>query len=158
VNELTEADAAEPAPEESVALVPITDDLFPERLEMNDLASMAVTLAFADLVPKPLRGKPNDVFMVLLTARDLGVRVTTALREFHVIDGKLTLSPKVRLAMVNEQGAGKGWKVWKGESSTEAATSSSGGGGGNLVEHVEAQARHGRAEERQAPTLCPQHG
>ena len=83
--------------------------IIPERKEMNDLASMAVMLAHADAVPVALRQKPNDVFLVLLTARDLGVSLTTALREFHVIEGKVTLSPKSKLAMVRTSGLGRVW-------------------------------------------------
>lgn len=75
--------------------------------ELDTLAQMAVTLSAAAAVPNALRGKPNDVFLILLTARDTGVALTTAMREFHVIDGKVTLSPKVKLAMVRQQGQGK---------------------------------------------------
>lgn len=88
-------------------------DLFPTKAEFRDLAAVSVTLAHAALVPKALQGRPNDVFLVLLTARDLGVALTTALREFHPIDGKVTVSPKVKLAMVKEHGREKGWHVWK---------------------------------------------
>lgn len=75
--------------------------------EVAAIAQMAVTIAAATTAPAALKGNPNDAFMVLLTARDVGVGLTTAIREFHVIDGKVTLSPKVKLAMVRQQGAGK---------------------------------------------------
>jgi hypothetical protein len=78
----------------------------PRENEMHHLAQLAVTLSAAAAVPAALRGKPNDVFLVLLTARDTGVALTTAMREFHVIEGKVTLSPKVKLAMVRQQGIG----------------------------------------------------
>lgn len=95
------------------ALVPGTDmPIIPAYQEMQGMAAMAVTLAGADAVPAALRNKPNDVFQVLLTARDLGVAITTGMREFHVIEGKVTLSPKVKLAMVNERGHREGWAVW----------------------------------------------
>lgn len=94
-------------------LVPGLDiPIIPAHQEMQGMAAMAVTLAGAAAVPAPLRGKPNDVFQILLSARDLGVAVTTAIREFHVIDGRVTLSPKVKLAMVNERGRREGWAVW----------------------------------------------
>ena len=79
----------------------------PMDREVAALAQMAVTIAGATTAPKALQGNPNDAFMILLTARDVGVGLTTAVREFHVIDGKVTLSPKVKLAMVKQQGAGK---------------------------------------------------
>lgn len=99
--------------ERPTPLVPGHDiPIIPAAGELRDLAAMAVTLAGALAVPKPLQGRPNDVFQVLLSARDLGVAVTTAMREFHVIDGRVTLSPKVKLAMVNERGGREGWAVW----------------------------------------------
>lgn len=94
--------------------------VIPEHTEMNALAAMANTLAYADAVPKALRRKPNDVFLVLLTARDTGVALTTAMREFHVIEGTVTLSPKVKLAMVRASGHGKMWP--KGDNDANGAT------------------------------------
>jgi hypothetical protein len=79
----------------------------PMQNELSTLAQMAVTISAAATAPKALQGKPNDAFMVLLTARDVGVALTTAIREFHVIDGKVTLSPKVKLAMVKQQKVGR---------------------------------------------------
>lgn len=83
--------------------------LVPARDELRGLAEMSVTLATAGNVPKALRGKPADVFLVLLTARDLGVSITTALRTFHVIDGSVTVAPKARLAMLRRDGLGRAW-------------------------------------------------
>lgn len=77
--------------------------VIPPETEMRALAQLANTLAYADACPRPMRRKPNDVFLVLLTARDLGTAITTALREFHVIEGRVTLSPKVKLAMVRSR-------------------------------------------------------
>lgn len=77
--------------------------------EVSAIAQLAVTIAAANTAPKALQNRPNDVFLVLLTARDVGVGLTTAIREFHVIDGKVTLSPKVKLAMVRQQGLGRVW-------------------------------------------------
>lgn len=78
----------------------------PNDHELATLAQMAVTIAGAKTAPRALQGNPNDAFLVMLTARDVGVGLTTAVREFHVIDGKVTLSPKVKLAMVHQQGVG----------------------------------------------------
>lgn len=105
--------AAMAAPPAGGPMIPGTDlTLVPAWKEMQGMAAMAVTLAGANALPAALRGHPNDVFMVLLTARDNGVALTTALREFHVIDGKVTLSPKVKLAMLNERGRKEGWVVY----------------------------------------------
>lgn len=81
----------------------------PPQNEMEAIAQLAVTLAGAAAVPSALRGKPNDVFLVLMTARDLGMGLTTAMRECHVIEGKVTISPKAKLAMVRQQNLGRIW-------------------------------------------------
>lgn len=105
-------------------LIPGVDvPIIPDHREMQGMASMAVTLAGANAVPAALRDKPNDVFQILLTARDLGVAVTTGMREFHVIEGKVTLSPKVKMAMVNERGRREGWAIWPDpDNNAEVAT------------------------------------
>jgi len=54
-----------------------------------------------------LQRKPHDVFMVLLTGRDLGIPLTTALRQAYVIDGKVTVAPALRLAKVRQMGLGR---------------------------------------------------
>lgn len=79
----------------------------PASHELDMLAQLAVTISAAATAPQALRNNVNDAFMVLLTARDVGVGLTTAVREFHVIDGKVTLSPKVKNAMVKQQGHGR---------------------------------------------------
>lgn len=81
----------------------------PAQNEMEAIAQLAVTFAAAGAVPKALLNRPNDVFLVLMTARDLGMGLTTAMRECHVIEGKVTISPKAKLAMVRQQGLGRIW-------------------------------------------------
>lgn len=85
--------------------------------EMRDLAAAACTLAKSNLVPKALRGKPADIFLVLLTGQEIGVARTTALKELHVIDGTVTISPKLQHALINIRGGRLGWRIWKDPSS-----------------------------------------
>ncbi len=102
----------EPEPERALTLAPALPEAvptFPGYQEMQGMAAMAVTLSAAAAVPGAMRGKPNDVFLVLLTGRELGIPPTTAIRECHVIDGKVTISPKVKLAMVRQSGLGRVW-------------------------------------------------
>jgi hypothetical protein len=70
------------------------------------MTGMAVVMAASGIVPKALQRKPNDVFVVLWTGRDLGIPVTTALRSIHVIEGTPSLSPKLRIARVRMLGLG----------------------------------------------------
>lgn len=94
--------------EESEATV-MGMSLVPAREELRGIAELAVELARADNVPRSLQGKPAAVMAVMLTGRELGVAPMTALRTFHVIDGTVTVAPKVRLAMVRQQSLGQVW-------------------------------------------------
>lgn len=92
---------------QEVAADELLGSLIPAQDELRGVAQLAVTLALAGNVPKSLREKPADVLAVILTGRELGVGPMTAIRTFHVIEGSVTVSPKVRMAMVNKQGLGR---------------------------------------------------
>lgn len=81
----------------------------PHQGELRTLAQLATTFAFSKLVPDSLQEKPEDCLLVLLTARDLGLSVTVAFRECHPIDGRVTVSPKLKLAIVRQRGLGRIW-------------------------------------------------
>ena len=93
-----------PAPSMQASLAPI-----PGQDELRTLAQLATTFAHSKLVPAALQDKPEDCFLVLLTARELGLAITSAFRECHPIDGRMTVSPKMRLAMVRQLRAGRVW-------------------------------------------------
>lgn len=78
--------------------------------EVRVLAGLAVTLTAAGNVPKAIRNAPNDAFLVMLEGRSLGLAPTTALRTLHVIDGKVTVPPMMKLAQLHRSGLGRAWK------------------------------------------------
>ncbi len=104
-------DLAIPTPADELAALAAGAGLpaVPGWQEMQGLAAMAVTLSAASCVPVALRGRPNDVFLVLLTARELGIAPTAALRTAYVVNGLVTLAPKLRAAMVRQKGLGRIW-------------------------------------------------
>lgn len=89
----------------------VTDEtlgtLIPLREELSGLAAIAVTLAKANVVPDALRGQPENVLAIILTGRELGVAPMTAIRNFHVIKGNVTIAPKFKVAEVHNRGLGK---------------------------------------------------
>ena len=89
----------------------VTDEtlgtLFPLRQELEGLAAIARTLAVAAVVPKALQHRPADVLAVILTGRELGVGAMTAVRNFHVIEGAVTIPPKWKAAEVRRRGLGR---------------------------------------------------
>lgn len=118
----TDQPAPEPAPEPPAALAEPDPadalaqlaagavlDAMPARDELAGLAAMAVTLSAAAAIPEALRNRPNDVFLVLLTGRELGMAPTAALRGLYVVNGQVTLPPKVRKGIVTKRGLGRVW-------------------------------------------------
>lgn len=113
-----DAPVTEAAPESGTAIevapepaAPVLGDLatVPEDHELRTLVQLANTFSTSSLVPKPLQNKPADCLLVMMTARDLGLSLTVAFRECHPIDGRVTASPKLRLAIVRSRGLGKVW-------------------------------------------------
>lgn len=95
----------------AIVEAPLTGELptVPAGGELQTLAQLARTFAYADLVPKALKERPADCLLVLMTARDLGLSITVAFRELHPIDGRVTASPKLKLAIVRQRGLGRVW-------------------------------------------------
>jgi hypothetical protein len=65
---------------------------------------IAYDLAGSNLVKAALRGKPDDVLLVLLYGRDLGLSPTTALAKIHVIEGLPSLSAEMQAALIRRAG------------------------------------------------------
>jgi hypothetical protein len=61
---------------------------------------LADTLAKSNLLPGPLRGKPSDVLVTLITGHELGLSPMQAVRGLHVIDGKAVMSADLTVALV----------------------------------------------------------
>lgn len=77
---------------------------FPDGQDMAQAMEMAKVLAASGLVPSALRGKPADILLILLTAREVGVGPVQALSGIHVIEGKPTMSAELMRALVMRSG------------------------------------------------------
>lgn len=98
------AGAVEPkAPDPEPANLPAV----PEWTEWQAIRTMAETFSKANIAPRGVRGKPNDMALLLWTGRDLGISLTAAMREVYVIDGQPSISPRLRLARVKLLKLGK---------------------------------------------------
>jgi len=76
---------------------------------MDRLYERCKRLAKADFLPKQLRGKPDNVMAIALTAADLGMPTTlTTLKKFHIIDGEVVESVQVLLGLA----ASRGHDIW----------------------------------------------
>jgi len=80
---------------------------FPKEAEWAGLCQMAVIMANSGLVPAALRRQPENALLVLLTGRDLGITPTNSLQNIHCIDGKISIAPKLQLALLARSGLGE---------------------------------------------------
>ena len=76
----------------------------PTVAEWEMMRQQVDVLAKSTLVPPNLRGKPNDLMVITLTARELQIPPMMALTKVHVIDGRPTLSAELMLALVLRAG------------------------------------------------------
>lgn len=67
---------------------------------INQAWRIAEMLSKSNLVPTPLKNKPSDVLVVLMTGRELGMQPMESLRSLHVIEGKPAMSGKAKVARV----------------------------------------------------------
>ncbi len=81
---------------------------------------LATTLAGSPLMPDTLRGKPRDVFVVLLMGQELGLSVMQAIRGINVIKGKPTLAADLMVALCKRSPLCKYFRLV--ESTDEIAT------------------------------------
>lgn len=77
--------------------------------ELQTMAQLATTFANAGLVPRDLQGRPADCLLVIMSARDLGISITDGFRLLYPIDGRVTVAPKLKLAIIRQRGLAKIW-------------------------------------------------
>lgn len=61
---------------------------------------IATMLSDADIVPDDLRGKPNNVIVILMTGHELGLSPMQSLRQVYVVKGKPYIAAQLKLALV----------------------------------------------------------
>ncbi len=76
----------------------------PTGLEWEALDRMAHTLADSSLIPYKMRGKPGDVAVVLLAAREYGVPPLMALSKLPVVNGTPAPMGELMVALVLRAG------------------------------------------------------
>jgi hypothetical protein len=66
------------------------------------------TLAQSGLVPDAIRGKPADVFLIIMAGLDLGLRPMQALQGIYVVKGRPSLSAEMMRGLLARDGHGFG--------------------------------------------------
>ena len=72
---------------------PFEAETIGEAVQLSDM------LAKSALVPAALRGKPQDILLILATARELGIGPMQALADVNVIQGKPVLSADLMISL-----------------------------------------------------------
>lgn len=83
-----------------VVRVPLNQPL----ADMDQAWRMAVAFANASIVPDDLRGKPSNVFLVMLYGQRLGLPPEIAINSISVVKGRPRMSGQLLLAKVREAG------------------------------------------------------
>lgn len=76
----------------------------PNKTEWDHLFGFSQELAQSNLVPAKLTGKPRDLVVVMLVARDLQISPITAMSQITVIDGVPGLSAQLMRSLVKKAG------------------------------------------------------
>lgn len=91
----------------SAELVPYrsnTVDTLAEKDVLNSAVTLAAKIANTAMVPKALRGKPDEVLGILLYGREIGVGPMTALQQVHIVEGRPTASADLLWARAQQAG------------------------------------------------------
>lgn len=70
----------------------------PANLQEAD--ALSAKLANSNLLPEALRKKPEDIFVTLLTGRELGLSPMQSIRGLYVVNGKAVMSADMMVALV----------------------------------------------------------
>jgi len=72
--------------------------------EYNDLYTLARLTTNTQMVPKPLRGRADEAFAVMVYGRELGLEPFAALRSIYIVDGQPTCSAQLMRALIQSAG------------------------------------------------------
>lgn len=75
-----------------------------ELTSVNQAYRLANNLSKSGLIPTALRGKPDDILVVLMSGRELGMPPMQSLRHLYVIEGRISMSAPMMLGRVLKSG------------------------------------------------------
>lgn len=68
--------------------------------DFHEILRLSRMLAYADLLPKELRGKPYNVMLIIAKGRELGFSALQSIGAIHIIDGKAEVGANAMIARV----------------------------------------------------------
>lgn len=104
----------EPAPPEvadgGVPAVPESAGKSPRAQAYNELYNLARLTTNTAMVPKPLRGRPDEAFAVMVYGAELGLEPMAAMRSIFLIEGQPTCSAQLMRALIQAAGHVLVWR------------------------------------------------
>lgn len=86
--------------------------------DLSGAMEVAKALAYSDIVPESLRGKPGNVFVVMMYSSALNLPIAVGINTISVVKGRPKLEAKLVLSLVRKAGHRVEWV----ESTDERAT------------------------------------
>jgi hypothetical protein len=84
--------------------LPAAISTIPGGAEFDRMMKVADAIAMSSLVPNAYRGRPADVAVCLLHARELGIGPMYALQKIHVVDGKPGQAAELMATLIRRAG------------------------------------------------------
>ena len=98
----------------AAAASPTSSPAIPDTTEMpaksaraqpwNELFNLAKLISTTEIVPKPLRGRPDAIFAVMASAEERGIAPLTGLQNIDLIDGRPAPSAMLQRSMIQQAG------------------------------------------------------
>jgi hypothetical protein len=76
----------------------------------NELFNLAKLISGTEIVPKPLRGRPDAIFAVMASAEERGISPLTGLQNIDLIDGRPAPSAMLQRSMIQRAGHVLVWR------------------------------------------------
>jgi hypothetical protein len=76
----------------------------------NELYNLARLISSTEIVPKPLRGRPDAIFAVMASAEERGISPLTGLQNIDLIDGRPAPSAMLQRSMILHAGHVLVWR------------------------------------------------
>ena len=76
----------------------------------NDLWKLATLTTSTQMVPKSLRGRPEEAFAVMVYGSELGIAPMAALRSIYIIEGQPTCSAQLMRGLIQAAGHILSWR------------------------------------------------
>jgi hypothetical protein len=82
----------------------------PRAQAYNELYNLARLTTHTEMVPKPLRGRPDAAFAVMVYGAELGLEPMAAMRSIFLIEGQPTCSAQLMRGLIQSAGHLLAWR------------------------------------------------